>query len=79
MMQVYVQNKITGCISEYMYEYIYLWGENNIPVSCTAILRNLTFGENHAIEGSVKLDVHSHIGLLALNLQVFDLWHVWCR
>jgi hypothetical protein len=31
-------------------------------------LQFLTFGEDHAVEGSVELDVHTHVGLLALHL-----------
>jgi len=42
-------------------------------------LRGPTFREDHAVERSVELDVHSHVCLLALHLQVFDLWHVWGR
>jgi len=32
-----------------------------------------TLGEDHAVEGPVELDVHPHVGLLALHLQVLDL------
>ena len=35
-----------------------------------------TFGENHPVEWSVELNVDSHVGLLALNLEMLYLGHV---
>jgi len=34
----------------------------------------VALGEDHAVEGSIEFDVDPHMSLLALHLQVLDLW-----
>ena len=35
------------------------------------------FAEDHAIEGSVELDIYTNTRLFALNLDVLDLRKIW--
>lgn len=34
--------------------------------------------EDHSVEGTIELNVDTHVRLLALHLEVFDLWVVRC-
>lgn len=42
-------------------------------------VRVVTFRENHAVEGTIKLNVHTHMGFFALDLKDLDLRHVVSR
>jgi len=34
----------------------------------------VAFGEDHAVKGTIEFNVDPHVSLLALHLQVLDLW-----
>lgn len=37
---------------------------------------SFTLREYHPVEGAIEFDVHTHVCLFALNLEMFDLGHV---